>query len=68
MRENKNKKCPVCGYYTLDRDEPYSVCSICDWEDDPIQADDPDFWGGANDLSLNDYRNQWRKDHNVKAS
>jgi hypothetical protein len=64
----KNKKCPICGYYTLDADEPYNICPICDWEDDPIQTDDPNFWGGANDLSLNDYREQWLKDHNVKAS
>jgi hypothetical protein len=64
----KNKKCPVCGYYTLDADEPYHICPVCDWEDDPIQVDDPDFWGGANELSLNDYKKQWIKDHNVKAS
>jgi hypothetical protein len=67
MRKNNNKKCPVCGYYTLDADEAYNICSVCNWEDDPIQFDDPDFWGGANELSLNDYKKQWIKDHNVKA-
>jgi hypothetical protein len=33
------------------------------WEDDPIQRDDPDFWGGANSLSLNDYRVKWLAEH-----
>ncbi|HLN63546.1 MAG TPA: CPCC family cysteine-rich protein [Symbiobacteriaceae bacterium] len=25
---------------------------MCYWEDDPVQADDPDFAGGANESSL----------------
>jgi hypothetical protein len=37
------------------------------WEDDPIQRKDPDFWGGANDLSLNDYRAKWIAEHKRKA-
>jgi hypothetical protein len=33
------------------------------WEDDPIQAKDPEFWGGANELCLNDYRKAWVLEH-----
>jgi hypothetical protein len=63
MNNERTKKCPVCGFATLRNDRDYSVCPICMWEDDPIQADDPDFWGGANNLSLNDYRTKWLIEH-----
>jgi len=45
--------CPCCGYKTLE--EPpgdYDICKICYWEDDPVQNEDPDFEGGANEVSL----------------
>jgi hypothetical protein len=46
--------CPCCGYKTLD--EPnggtYVICPVCGWEDDNIQFDDPDYFGGANGISL----------------
>ncbi len=37
----------------------YEICDICSWQDDPVQNDDPDFAGGANELSLNEYKKQW---------
>ncbi len=50
--------CPVCEHLT--RDEmptgTYSICPICFWEDDPVQADDPNYRGGANTVSLNEAR------------
>lgn len=49
------KPCPVCGEYVIHFD--YDICPICGWELDPVQMDDPDFWGGANNLSLNDFKN-----------
>ena len=63
MRSERTKECPVCGFTTLRDDRDYSICAICMWEDDPIQAGDPDFWGGANDLSLKDYKAKWIADH-----
>lgn len=45
--------CSCCGYKTLE--EPsgnYEICSVCYWEDDSVQNDDPDFEGGANQVSL----------------
>ncbi|MDR1013527.1 MAG: hypothetical protein LBL86_00885 [Coriobacteriales bacterium] len=57
------KACPICGFKTLRVDEIHDICPVCMWEDDPIQVDDPDFWGGANSLSLNDYRAQWIAEH-----
>lgn len=46
--------CPCCGYKTLDEEPPgtYNICSICFWEDDGVQYDDPDYEGGANTPSL----------------
>ncbi len=39
----------------------FEICSVCYWEDDNIQADDPDYKGGANSISLNEARNNYRK-------
>ena len=46
--------CPCCGYKTLDEEPPgtFEICSICFWEDDGVQYDDPDYEGGANLPSL----------------
>jgi hypothetical protein len=46
--------CPCCGYKTLDEEptDTYEICEICFWEDDGVQFPDPDFVGGANDISL----------------
>jgi hypothetical protein len=55
MNKKKMKyTCPCCGYKTLDEAPPgtYDICPICFWEDDNVQFDDPDFEGGANEVSL----------------
>lgn len=54
--------CPCCGYKTLDEKPPgtYEICSICFWEDDPVQFDDPDYGGGANTPSLRTAQNNYR--------
>ena len=50
-------KCPVCGNDTFDdEDYEYVICDECYWEYDFIQVEHPDFAGGANCHSLNDYR------------
>lgn len=45
-----NYTCPCCGYLTLDEKPPgtYDICSICFWEDDDVQYNDPNYEGGAN--------------------
>jgi hypothetical protein len=45
--------CPACGYLSFS--EPpgsYQICSVCKWQDDLVQLDDPLLAGGANELSL----------------
>ena len=46
--------CPCCGYLTLSSESrgSYEICSICFWEDDAVQFDDPSYEGGANAVSL----------------
>jgi hypothetical protein len=46
--------CPCCGFLTLADRPPgtYAICPVCWWEDDDVQARDPDHTGGANRLSL----------------
>lgn len=44
--------CPVCGEEIIRHH--HDICGVCGWELDIIQVDDPDYWGGANILSLND--------------
>lgn len=54
-------KCPVCGKYEFEDESCYNICPFCGWEDDGVQLDDPDFDGGANTLSLKQYRKEYRK-------
>ena len=57
-------KCPVCGQYVF-KSGPgsYEICPICGWEDDKAQYEDPTLAGGANHLSLKEYKKQYEKNH-----
>lgn len=50
--------CPCCGYKTLEEEPPgtFDICSICFWEDDNVQFDDPDYEGGVNEESLKQHQ------------
>ncbi|HVS93719.1 MAG TPA: CPCC family cysteine-rich protein [Mucilaginibacter sp.] len=56
---DKNKwnkyRCICCGFFTLEEptDNSFQLCPVCFWEDDGVQSDDPDYEGGANEVSLN---------------
>lgn len=55
--------CPCCGFKTLE-EEPrgtYAICPVCFWEDDLVQFDDPDYEGGANTVSLNQAKENFKK-------
>ena len=53
--------CPCCGHRTLSEKGAYEICPVCYWEDDPVQSRDPGFSGGANDLSLVESRENYKK-------
>jgi hypothetical protein len=38
----------------------YAICPVCWWEDDEVQARDPDYGGGANRVSLRQARENFR--------
>lgn len=66
--DTKLKKdiCPCCGNNTLDlKDNNYDICEICNWENDPYQLKNPDYHGGANRISLNLARKNYRKYKNI---
>lgn len=50
--------CPVCGKSKFESE--CDICSVCSWENDPVQYENPDT-RGANYLSLNDYKKRWKK-------
>lgn len=53
--------CPVCEKYMFSDWGSFEICEICGWEDDPQQAEYPDEDRCANELSLNDYREKFKK-------
>jgi hypothetical protein len=63
MNNQKLYLCPCCGSESLGSLREYEICPVCDWEDDPVQFDNPDLIGGANSMSLNQARDQWFKNH-----
>ncbi|MCR5182245.1 MAG: hypothetical protein K6D56_04430 [Clostridia bacterium] len=54
--------CPVCGRHHFMERNAYEICPVCGWEDDPVQRREPDFEGGANELSLNQYRSRYQEE------
>ena len=62
VKGQKDILCPICNnisFYSEEFPGSYLICDKFRWEDDNVQDDDPDFSGGANDLSRNDYKRQW---------
>ena len=46
--------CPVCEEYYFEYPDDYDICPICGWENDGLQREQKDYWGGANSFSLNE--------------
>ena len=51
---DRKRACQCCGYVAVSHVSP--TCPVCYWESDPIQDVDPDYAGGANDISLREAR------------
>lgn len=60
-------KCLCCGKETLSNKPSgtFEICSECGWEDDNIQYENPDYRGGANEISLNETRKIYLKNTNI---
>ncbi|WP_201772947.1 CPCC family cysteine-rich protein [Devosia riboflavina] len=55
--------CSCCGFltYVYPPAGGYEVCPVCFWEDDPVQAADENYAGGANRVSLSTTRRNFRE-------
>jgi hypothetical protein len=62
-KDEKGYPCPCCGFLTLSEGthETFEICPVCNWEDDDVQFNKPDFRGGANQESLNEARENYKK-------
>jgi hypothetical protein len=60
--------CPCCSNLTIYEPGSYEICEICEWEDDPVQSDDPSYAGGANKISLDEARRAWAKKQSIDPS
>lgn len=49
--------CKCCGKEVV---EKFDICETCGWQNDPVQNDDPDYKGGANDMSLNEAKEVYK--------
>lgn len=65
MMTNISYECPCCGQKTLESEHMFDICPVCGWEDDNVQFSNPDFRGGANFFSLNEYRNAFKEGKDV---
>ena len=66
-KRNRYRKyqCPCCESYGLNEQagNTFQLCPICYWEDDGVQSNDPEYEGGANKVSLNQGRINFKKYH-----
>ena len=65
-KENGVHKCPVCEQYVFEEASSFEICEVCNWQDDRVQEDDPDYTGGANKMSLNQARKAYIKGEAVR--
>ncbi|MCQ2546441.1 MAG: hypothetical protein MJ161_02685 [Clostridia bacterium] len=59
---NEDLLCPVCGRHYFSKSNSFEICPVCGWEDDRVQKEDPDYSGGANEMSLNEARQKYSEE------
>ena len=62
---DKESMCQCCNYYYGFKSE-YEICPNCGWENDNVQAKDPDYRGGANKMSLNEAKEAYANGKEIK--
>ncbi len=63
FQNNKGYPFPCCGFLTLSERAPgtFEICPVCNWEDDDAQFQNPNLKEGANQTSLNEARQNFKK-------
>ncbi len=62
MTSPQKYQCACCQHFTLDSEQGhFDICPVCYWQDDEIQLSKPDYQGGANTISLNRARLNYKK-------
>lgn len=61
--DKTENKCFCCGLTLV---EPWDICEVCEWQNQMTHNLNPDMSGGANVLSLNEYRAEWKKSQKGK--
>jgi len=54
--------CACCGMIEVDF---YDICDVCGWQNDSLQNKYPDFKGGANQMSLNEAKEAYKKGEEI---
>ncbi len=70
FNKKSDVKCPVCENYSFNSVSfpgSYLICEICYWEDDLLQYENPNYNGGANKVSLNEARDNFRLKSGAKG-
>ena len=57
--DNPPYKCKLCGLGDIEHCN--DICDYCGWEDDGVQNEEHDYIGGANEMSLNQYKMFWEE-------
>ncbi|MBR3954716.1 MAG: hypothetical protein IKJ63_04525 [Clostridia bacterium] len=62
MIEIPKSICACCGMIEV---EFYDFCDVCGWQDDLVQNKNPDYRGGANQMSLNEAKEAYKKGEKI---
>ena len=59
----KRLVCPCCGYFTIESDDKVivDICEVCYWQYDAVAHNKPDSIKGANDVTLNEARKNYKE-------
>lgn len=57
------KKCPCCGFYTIENDDEIitDICDVCFWQFDIVAQQNPQKNIGPNRISLKEAQNNYKK-------
>ena len=63
MRKNNKLKCPCCECYTVDSEDEVivDICPVCFWQYDVVAQENPSISIGANKISLNEAKENYKK-------